>query len=308
MNLEPKLTIPTGEEGVIAISDTDPTRSPSPASAIHLKSSMDYNSPTVLNGRTDETVTPTTRIYPAIASKSDTSNPQRLVLKTRMDSMLGSSPPAPPGSGHPVLGSNFPNGHRRARPETSHQKAVNMNRKMRIDHILHNKMKSNQVLTRREKRRYSSSFGFMVMSRVQNLPEMYDSGDEETSWGPGGVMPNQDELEDWGEEAIRHKKVVDRAVRRLLRAENEGLNGRANAGPRKKKRKVAEYHYEENTGHISKKRKRVTNNGARDVRSQDEGLDDLDLDLLGENPDEDDSAMDGSEIEAGAMTEEEMYD
>lgn len=63
-----------------------------------------------------------------------------------------------------------------------------MNRKMRIDHILHKHLTSHQAAMRRDQRRNRSSFGMMVMNRVKDLPENYDS-DEDTSWGPGGLYP-----------------------------------------------------------------------------------------------------------------------
>ena len=250
--------------------------------------------------------------YPHIASKTDSSNPQRLVLKTRMDNPLGSSPPLPPGSAHPIL-SAISNGNRRPRPETSHQKAVNMNRKMRIDHILHKQMLSRQTEVRRQKRRTSSSFGMMVMNRVKDLPDTYDT-DDETSWGPGGLVANANEADDYGEEAIKHKKVIDRAMRRLYRAEHAGPVGRLISGYNKRRRRAGDFDEERGD---QERYGRQREDGAGGVGRSDkprgnsnyEGqLDDLDLDLLGENRDYDqdeDSGSDDSDGEDGDMTDQE---
>ncbi|KAL9124052.1 MAG: hypothetical protein Q9217_006583 [Psora testacea] len=298
----------------IAISDTDPTRSPSPTSAIQRKASIDFGgtslaAPSPMNENGFSQIR-----YPTIASKSDPSNPQRAVLKTRMDNTLSSSPPPPPGSSHLIL-SAASNGNRRPRPETSHQKAVNMNRKMRIDHILHSQMVAHQSEVRRQRRRNSSSFGMTVMNRVKDLPDMYNT-DDENSWGPGGLITNRTEMDDYGEEAVRHKKVIDRAMRRLYREENGGRLGGLVAGYNRRKRKSRgyaedEYEQEETS---RKKRKEGSHMGdqethSRGVGAYEEGLDDLDLDLLGENRDEDqeeDSGSDDSDGEDADMTEDDM--
>lgn len=264
------------------------------------------------NGASEVKAPPVMRYQP-ISSKAHSSNPQRLVLKTRPDLVPGSSPPAPPGSGHPTF-SGLSNGNRRSRPETSHQKAVNINRKMRTDHILHKQMVIEQRTIRKEKRKNSNSFGMMVMNRVRELPEMYDTEDEH-SWGPGGLMPSANEAEDYGEEAIRHKKVIDRAIRRLFRDENGGSLGGLVKGYRKRKRKSRGY-LGDDDGHPSRKRRKGSShnglhgNPSRDSEPREEGLDDLDLDLLGEHRDEDQSddgsGAEGSGGDDGDMTEEDV--
>lgn len=161
------------------------------------------------------------------------------VMRTRMDHRHDPSIPAPPGISHPILHAGNSNGtisQRRPRPETSHQKAVNMNRKMRIEHILHRQMVQEHVAIRREKKMKGSSFGFTAMKRIKDLPDGYDT-ENELSWGPGGLVTNLDEPEDFGEEALRQKKVIDRAIRRLLREEVGGALDGLVAGYRKRKRK-----------------------------------------------------------------------
>lgn len=228
-----------------------------------------------------------------------------------------SSSPVPPGSGHPILYSAASNGmsSRRPRPETSHQKAVNINRKMRIDHILHKQILAEHDEARRKKRRVNSSFGIMVMKRVRNLPAMYDT-DDEYSWGPGGLMPNPNEAEDFGEEALAYKKAIDRAMRRLYREENRGVLGGMVEGYRKRKRKSRGYPEDEEKDGRSRKRGRdgsrpgMRADGSRDEEKPEDDLDDLDRALLGEggDDDQDEEDSDDSEGEEGDMTEEDVYE
>ena len=240
------------------------------------------------------------------------SNP-RPVLKTRVESFPHSSSPAPPGSGHPILHSSGTNGigSRRQRPETSHQKAVNMNRKMRVDHILHKQIAIKFNEARRKKKAANSSFGLMVMNRVKDLPDMYDT-EEEGSWGPGGLVPNLGEIEDFGEEAVAYRKAIDRAVRRLYREENGGSLIRLANSYRKGKRRPRGYDVDEEKQPRSKKRRRDDGSHGLDGVRSEEALDDLDRDLLGEGRDEDeemmdeDSRSDDSEAEDGDMTEDEV--
>ena len=63
------------------------------------------------------------------------------------------------------------------------------------------------------------------MSRIIDLPDDYDTGDE-TSNGPGGLVPTGDEELDWGADAQRFRKAIRRAVRRLNRDEGGRANGR----------------------------------------------------------------------------------
>lgn len=56
------------------------------------------------------------------------------------------------------------------------------------------------------------------MTRIFDLPEDYDTEDETSkNWGPGGLVPGPNEMEDFGYEASFRKKVVNRALRRLGR-------------------------------------------------------------------------------------------
>ena len=255
----------------------------------------------------------------ALPSRADASHHQRIVFKTRVDHKLDVSTPAPPGMGHPIIptGNSNGHGHRRSRPETSHQKAVNMNRKMRIDHILHKQMLDHHHLIRRGEKRRQSSFFFTAMRRIHELPDGYNTENED-SWGPGGLVPNLGEKEDFGEAALRHKKVLDRAVRRLLRENDRGPMPDLVRGYRKRKRKHsickngAESSPKRPTNHVGRVEARADQN--RD-RERQEGLDDLDLDLLGESRDhdqiedevdEESAAVEDSEGEGDDATEDDM--
>ena len=314
-----ELTIPldpTEELNVIAISDHDPTRSPSPNSAMQLKPTTEgHDGPaTGMNGDIQLGTPAPARIAPPLTRVD--SNSQRLVLKTRTDNFQQSSSPAPPGSGHPTFHSASNGiGSRRPRPETSHQKAVNMNRKMRIDHILHSKIQQAHNLARDVRSTHRSSFGLMVMNRLMDLPDMYDSDDGDST-GPGGLLPGRREIEDFGEEALAYKKAVDRAIRRLSRLENGvssvGMARQSRKGQRKGRG------YPEDDGKTGAHRKRRKETGGRTLGPdgndeggrREEGLDDLDLALLGEGQDEDDEMEDESGVDAGtddgAMTEDEI--
>ena len=256
----------------------------------------------------------------SVGDRQEPSNPQRVVFKTRVDQISNLSSAAPPGLSHPVLHTGNSNGasQRRPRPETSHQKAVNINRKMRIDHILHQQITTEHNIVRRRKREESSSFGFTAMKRIKDLPDDYDTEDEraERTWGPGGLLPNPDEMEDFGAEAVSQKKSIDRAIRRLARDEVGGPVGGLIKGYRRRKRKAKGYaEDEENAERMSRKRlKHNDNRGSRMDRSRDgerheEGLDDLDLDLLGESRDDEqmtdeDSGLEDSEGEGEDISEE----
>ena len=158
---------------------------------------------------------------------------------------LDSASPAPYASDYPFL-STMPatTPHtRRNRPETSHQKAVTHNRRMRIEKILHENLRREQQDAMNQNEASTSTFIYRAMNRISDLPNGYDTDDED-SWGPGGLLPNpgRQEREDFGGEALRYKKVYDRAVRRLDRLDSRGLNGvngatQRNQGPHGIKRR-----------------------------------------------------------------------
>ena len=192
-----------------------------------------------------------------------------------------------------------------------------MNRRMRIDKILHKKLVSvrGDVLNRR--RREASTQAYLAMTRIFDLPADYDSEDESSSWGPGGIVPNIGEEEDYGGEAMQRKKVLDRAARRLTREERGGPLKSLTRASEARKRKLANGSGHEERGRKlsrtqSKSRLRGGLHSRNPGDNQGEALDDLDLDLLGEGrpgggyDTNDDSGIDDSEGAGG--TDDEMED
>ena len=246
--------------------------------------------------------------YPTIASKPDAASSQRLVLKTRVDTPGELSSPIPPGSGHPTWSS------KRSRHETSHQKAVNSNRKAHVDNILHKRMALHQEEARKVKRRRRSTFGMMVMNRLKELPNMYDSEDDNSSgWlGPGGLVLEYSDIDDYGEEARRHKKVIDRAIRRLDRV-NHGSSMAALLAVYDRRDNNAPHAgdgplhtgggHGRTEGHGDR---RSSGRAARSTSKGEKKLSDLDRELLGDSPDEDREgiALNDSDADDADLTEE----
>lgn len=163
---------------------------------------------------------------------------QRLILKTRMDHTPDASP-APPGNNHPVLNRFVPEPSlsqqpgRRPRPLTQHQIAVEQNRRQRIEYLLA-KRKSNAYRILRGKREKEIPFA-RYGRLLQGLPDGYDTEDEETSWGKGGLLSNPEEEDDFGECASYFLSVIRKAARRLDRWDYEDANG-----PKKDRQKERE--------------------------------------------------------------------
>lgn len=164
---------------------------------------------------------------------------QRLILKTRMDHTPDASP-APPGSSHPVLNRFVPEPSlsqqpgRRPRPLTQHQIAVEQNRRQRIEYLLA-KRKNNAYRILRTKREQEIPFA-RYGRLLQGLPDGYDTEDEETSWGKGGLLSNPEEDDDdFGECASFFLSVIRKAARRLDRWDYEDANG-----PKKDRQKERE--------------------------------------------------------------------
>ena len=311
----------------ILVSDTDRTRSPSPA-GVEFRDSLDAGHGSAggrANGLPAHNLPAFQPINRDIAIQGADSIPsQRLILKTRPYRPPGSSPAPPRSSSQPPINNSITNGvgSRRSRPETSHQKAVTMNRKMRIDSILFKKLVREHRHVQERRKGEGRTNVFRAMKRIRDLPDTYDSEDDvEHSWGPGGLLPNlRDEPEDYGDEAIRVKKVLDRAVRRLVREENEGLPNGTKREYLKRKRKPEDFGTgDEQYGSSTRKRSRINGDhafskGRRPTREevQEEGLDDLDLDLLGESRDDEqmDGEMDGESggEDSDDMTEDETMD
>lgn len=112
--------------------------------------------------------------------------------------------------------------HRRPRPLTQHQLAVEANRRQLTEMLL--AMKKKEVFSELRSQREKSNFIVRAAQRIQNLPMGYDSEDEGVGWGMGGLGPNPDdgEEDDFGEEAEMWMSVLEKVKRRLERWSGEG--------------------------------------------------------------------------------------
>ncbi|PGH15845.1 hypothetical protein AJ80_05376 [Polytolypa hystricis UAMH7299] len=148
--------------------------------------------------------------------------PQRIVLKTKMDQTLDASSPAPPGAAHPVLNqfgsgspaASHPPSSRRPRPLTQHQLAIEQHRKQRVDYEL--AQRRGEALKKLRTRREKETPFIRADRLLQSLPAEYDT-DDEYSWGKGGICPNPEEEEDYGEAAGFYLSVMRKISRRLRR-------------------------------------------------------------------------------------------
>ena len=196
--------------------------------------------------------------------------------------------------------------NKRLRPETSHQKAVNLNRRMHIDKILFKKWKQDTILLRR-KRKHGLNPLYQQIKHTYFLDETYDS-EEEDSFGPGGItlcIPFKGSIEqdDFGGNAHHYKKVLQRSIRRLARddgieltsyefmssAKPQQTNG-TKAPTKPRPRPVA--------------KKSGSMNPAKISMPADD-LDDLDMDLLGEGQD-DTVISSGADSDDAELTEDDF--
>lgn len=287
-------------------SDTDRTRSPSPSgpdTRTLYKSTLGENRVGANFSGRDMVPLAQSNFMESPRGMSDHLTSHRQTLKTRAYRPHGSSPgPAcsssqPPGN-HSTA---HPSGSRRPRPETTHQRAVNMNRKMRIDHIIHQKLNQEHAIVRQRREGQKRTNFFRAMRRIRDLPDNYASEKEE-SWGPGGLLPNGDEDEDYGEEALQLKKVLERTVRRMEREDSGRLPSEVRWTHRKRKRKSEDQMSEDDHGGLIGRGREMV-----EGESKEETLDDLDLDLLGESRDEEQDEDSGDPLDDDSdMTEEEV--
>jgi Ino eighty subunit 1 len=179
-----------------------------------------------------------------------TSSSGRILMKTSKAQSQGLYDPdtldslqaQPPGAAHPILhqynhgvdgaaaSEHAPGstpaaapatGSRRPRPLTQHQLAVEATRRQLIENLL--VTKKQEIFAQLREKRERSDFIVRAAERIKNLPEGYDSEDENTSWGMGGLGPNpaDDEDDDFGEEAEMWMNVVAKVKRRLDRWSGE---------------------------------------------------------------------------------------
>lgn len=233
------------------------------------------------------------------------------------------SSPAPPAStNHTTLHLDIPQHHqRRARPLTAHQLAVERNRQERITYVLHQKKRV--VFKERRKARTEESAIWRAWIRHEAMEDQFDnSGDEATrtkglngpfkARGPGGLVPLEDEEEDYGEEATEFAAGLRRAVRRLdrwglLGEEREGVRGILERAAAAKGSTSALSHQAKKSKPAAPPKDNIAihhpssptigGGDAEETDVEDDGeLDDMDRELLGEmDVDEDDEDEDQEE-------------
>ena len=152
-------------------------------------------------------------------------------MKSRNDRIPDSSSPVPPGYAPPNLNS-YPSGDMaqqadavtsapplkaRPRPRTSHQLRIERHRQETVYHELDLRLQSEH--TEFQRHRESEPTVARAWRRIAQLPPMYDSDDEDGSWGPGGLVPNPGygEEDDHGEEAAHWAKVMNKSSKRVTK-------------------------------------------------------------------------------------------
>jgi Ino eighty subunit 1 len=256
-----------------------------------------------------------------ILMKTSKAQNQNLYEEGTPDSMQAQ----PPGAAHPILhqfgqgadgatrsepvvgttsGTTAAAGHRRPRPLTQHQLAVEANRRQLTE--MHLARKRTEVFARLREKREGSNFVLRAAQRIQNLPTGYDSEDEGTSWGMGGLGPNPDDGEDdFGEEAEMWMNVVAKVKRRLERWSGESAVASRRHIVRKR---GAEERSEDGDGGVcmdlddagvvsSNRGSKLRGAGASKAGH---GLDDIDKSLLAERSDED---MEDDDADGGSGEE-----
>lgn len=227
-----------------------------------------------------------------------------------------SSPILPPPAQMAALSSLAPLS-RRSRPETTHQKAVNLNRRMHIDKILFKKWNEDTGSYLRKRKYYRLNPIYYQIKRVFYLPDNYDTENEDDSIGSGGITPNgylngTIDSDDFGADAQHYRKVLQRSIRRLAR--DDGIeypvvdnppppkpppqaNGTRSTPAAKGRSRPS-----------AKKPGQVTAANVKDDSPRAEDLDDLDMDLLGEGPPgmEDETMLSSGESDDGDVTEDDF--
>ena len=213
----------------------------------------------------------------------DRGGPQRIILKTKMHQIPDSTSPAPPGAGHPVLHSNP---DRRQRPLTAHQQAVERNRQQRVEYLLDRKKRT--MYERRKKKREEEGSIWRALKRCEEMEDPFMNSEEEgfkdtngpfKDQGFGGLTALVNEDEDYGEEVAAYSAALRRARRRLDRWEEAGKANGGFLGAKKEPNGVDrdgedEDDYEEDY-EMPKPRDVV-------IGADDDELDDMDRELLGE--------------------------
>jgi Ino eighty subunit 1 len=183
------------------------------------------------------------------SSLSRSAAQQRLILRTKMEQTPDGGSPAP-GGHYPTFAQFVPESGtpsqnapaRRPRPLTQHQLAVEHNRRQRIAYLLAQRKAEIHRIKRIDR---EGETGIIRYRRLlSNLPDNYDTEDDEHAWGKGGLIPNPEDHEDYGEAASYYLSVIRKAVRRLDRWDLDDSNGPKR--DRKKEREEREKVHQEN--------------------------------------------------------------
>lgn len=191
--------------------------------------------------------------------------------------------------------------HKRTRPLTAHQVAVERYRKERVDFILDRRLREEHKVSKRRRLRQGALARAWL--RLRAMPEDYHT-DEEMLGAEGheqllkapppifaGLLPTYDENDDFGEEAASRAQIMRRTRRRLERWEG-------GTAPIRRKKKDA------NGTDLVWVNTPAENERAQDQNQQaeyeagDEELDDIDRDVLGE--------VDGDDTEEEVDEDQEM--
>ena len=230
-------------------SDTDRTRSVSPP----IKATPNMRINTLLNDEAPMS-TPTShkgggRSHWSSRTKTGTGGPRSFRSKLEAGAQDAQSPSgnAPTFSGPhgfylPLNGSDP--AHKRTRPLTQHQLAVEQYRRRRVDVILDRGLRIEYKAASR-RRRHANSF-MRSWIRCKGMADGYDTEEESTTNGhtqdehgtstppprPAGLVPLDfgGEVNDHGEEAYYRAKMLARAIRRLDHWEN----GKSAGGARRR--------------------------------------------------------------------------
>ncbi|KAF2845070.1 hypothetical protein T440DRAFT_559219 [Plenodomus tracheiphilus IPT5] len=244
-------------------SDTDRTRSASPPNSVYNTSKKPAATPnmrinTLLNDDTGPSSSPAPKgpgrgnwsrnrtsgiHHPSSAART---------FKSRLDanaSQDGASPSTsaptfngPHGFYLPLNGSDP--SHKRTRPLTQHQLAVEQYRRRRVDVILSRSLRTEYALASR-RRRHANPI-MLSWIRCKGMPDGYDTDEESHAQAryygddagmgtktpppmPAGLVPLDfgGEVNDHGEESYYRAKMLGRALRRVERWEGRGLARRS---------------------------------------------------------------------------------
>jgi len=219
-------------------------------------------------------------------------NAARAASKATQEAASSPAQAQPPSGPHgfylPLNGSDP--AHKRTRPLTAHQVAVERYRKERIDFILDRRLRHQHRQAKRE--RQKEGLLGRAWKRCKFLPDSYDSEEEllnvlhrndkygEHGYGPGFVglaRVNWEIPNDYGEEHSAMGKTLRRVSRRLERWEGDGV-----LGVRKKKERWVDDEVDDYREERIMDRSSADPDATMEYEAGDEELDEEDRELLGE--------------------------